>query len=288
MSVGDAEVSVPDLVAGRGYVKVIDGEINRREASSPSAGPELTQTVKIHQPIKLPPIDIPSFNGKFTDFVPFINLFNSLIDKNDALDNVQKLYYLRSHLKGEPLELIKNLPMASSSYNEATTLLYNRYNNKLKIVNDHICTLLDLKPLMRSTSTSLREFISSVRQQLAALANLEPSVKFWDAIILCVLSRKLDTYTARAYHLERDTNTDPTISSFLDYLEKRALALENAEPGMSGQLRPSATNKTVLVATEKIQQCDLCIDTDGSGIPAFEPTANDWQPAEEGCRNSAA
>ncbi|XP_047995315.1 uncharacterized protein LOC125233369 isoform X1 [Leguminivora glycinivorella] len=264
---------------------IIDEEINRRNAHSPSTRPE--QVVKLHQPIKLPPIDIPCFSGKFSEFIPFINLFNSLIDKNDALDSVQKLYYLRSHLKGEPLDIIKNLPLTNTSYNEALTILNERYNNKLKIINEHICVLLDLKPLVKSTSSSLREFVSSIKQQLAALANLEPSVKYWDAIILCVLSRKLDAYTARAYHMERDADTDPTMEGFLDYLERRALALENAEPGTSGQPRYLPANKTVLIATEKTLQCDLCIDTNGSSIPAIESPAGDWQRTGEECSSIA-
>ncbi|KAI5630806.1 hypothetical protein NE865_16480 [Phthorimaea operculella] len=40
-----------------------------------------------------------------------------------------------------------------------------------------------------------------------------------------------DSYTAQAYQLERDTKRDPKLDEFLEFLEKRALALENAEAG---------------------------------------------------------
>lgn len=89
--------------------------------------------------------------------------------------------------------------------------------------------LLDLNPLTKSTATGLREFASNVKQELAALTNLDPNVRYWDAIILCVLRRKLDLFTSRAYQTERDITMDPTVEDLLKFIDKRALALENAE-----------------------------------------------------------
>lgn len=198
--------------------------------------------------INLPPIEMPVLiiiMGKCSDFLPFINLFNSLIDENRGIDNVQKLYYLRSYLRDESLDLIKKkkLPLQSESYPKAIQLLNDRYNNKLKITNEHINALLDLKPLSKSTASSLREFISTVKQELAALSNLDPNVQYWDAIILCILSSKLDMYTSRAYQLERNTEEEPKLVEFLGFLEKRALALENAEPGYIQHRQPGKEAK---------------------------------------------
>ncbi|XP_063837147.1 uncharacterized protein LOC135086281 isoform X1 [Ostrinia nubilalis] len=209
-------------------ISVIDQELNSRDNRNHSA-----PMSKLH----LPPIDVPIFSGKFSDYVPFKNLFHSLIDQNDSIDNVQKLYYLRSYLKNEPLDLVKNLPLTSESYSQAIKIIEDRYNNKHKLVNEHICLLLDLKPITKSTAVNLREFVSNVKQQISALSNLEPNVSFWDAIILCILYRKLDAYTSRAFQMERDATKKPTINTFLEYLDKRALALENADPGFHGQQR---------------------------------------------------
>ncbi|KAL4720322.1 hypothetical protein ACJJTC_011617 [Scirpophaga incertulas] len=71
-----------------------------------------------------------------------------------------------------------------------------------------------------------------------------------------VLNTFNDMYTSRAFQMERDTEEEPTIAAFLAYMEKRALALENADPGYksSGQHRQqkdaglaafSATNQPV-------------------------------------------
>lgn len=203
----------------------LDKELNSRVATT-SGNP----TAPVSK-LSLPSIDMPSFCGKFKEYTPFINLFNSLIGLNNSIPNVQKLYYLRCYLKDEPLELIKNLDLTSESYDKAIEILNSRYNNRVRIINEHINALLDLRPIIKSTASYLRQFICEVKQVLAALGSLEPNVRYWDVILLCILFRKLDAYTSRAFHLERNGAEDPTMDAFLAYLEKRALALENADPG---------------------------------------------------------
>lgn len=206
---------------------ILNAEIKARE--SQNTKPSKPPSAPISK-LKLPPINVPIFSGKLTEYIPFINLFNSVINDNDSIDFVQKLYYLRTYLRDEPLHLIKNLPLTQESYTKALALLNDRYNNSFRIINEHITTILDLKPISKSTASNLREFVSNVKQELAALTNLDPNVRYWDAIILCVLCRKLDIYTSRAYQIERDTKMDPTVEDFLSFIDKRALALENAEP----------------------------------------------------------
>ncbi|XP_052743666.1 uncharacterized protein LOC128199212 isoform X1 [Bicyclus anynana] len=196
-------------------------------ASSTNSVAQPSVAAKTH----LPPVDIQQFNGKFTEYIPFISLFKSMIHNNSSLDVIQKLYYLRSYLIGEPLDLIKNLPITPESYSEALKLLENRYENKYKIVNEHISHLLDLKCITKSTASNLRDFVSCIRQQLAAISIHEPNVIHWSPILLCIFSRKLDSFTTRAYQMDRSSDNKPSLEEFLQYLEKRALALENAEQG---------------------------------------------------------
>ncbi|XP_063359872.1 uncharacterized protein LOC134649086 [Cydia amplana] len=68
-----------------------------------------------------------------------------------------------------------------------------------------------------------------VKQHLAALQNLGEPVDKWDAIIICILSKKIDLPTYRAFQLERNNNVSPTVKEFLGYVEKRALAFENTD-----------------------------------------------------------
>lgn len=221
--------------------------------------------------IKLPAIQVPTFTGKLTEYRTFINLFNSLIHKDASLDNIQKLYYLQSFLCGEPYELIKNLPLVDNSYPESLKLLDERYNNVFKIRSEHIDTLLSLQPIIKSNAVNLRGFICIVKQEMSALKNLATNVDSWDPIVLCILSKKLDTYTKQAYQMSRDHSVEPSINEFLDFLGKRALALENVEPIASTSAQANKTHvtqaqKTSTVAhvvaskasTSKVANCVYC------------------------------
>lgn len=50
--------------------------------------------------IKLPTIQLPSFDGTFTLWREFFDAFNSLMHLNSDLTDMQKLSYLRLSLKG--------------------------------------------------------------------------------------------------------------------------------------------------------------------------------------------
>lgn len=109
-------------------------------------------------PTKLPHITIPIYTGKYTEFKAFIGLFDSLIHKSERLDNVQRFFYLRNYLQGEPLELIKNLTITSENYTEARNILYDKYDNEYKITNELIGSILDIVPIQKSTSHNIRQF----------------------------------------------------------------------------------------------------------------------------------
>lgn len=194
---------------------------------------------------KLPNIEISTYDGKdFTQFKPFMDLFTALIDNNKSLSDIQKLFYLRKYLQGEALSVIVNLPMVNESYPEALTLLKKRFDNKARLISNHINHLLDLPPMQKGTASSIRAFISEVQQQIYALKNLEQPTKHWDMLLISILSRKLDSYTYRAYHLERQNPDNlPTMDEFVSYLERRAIALEDS-PALKSTYNESARGKS--------------------------------------------
>lgn len=115
---------------------------------------------------QLPPISLNKFDGRnIMDYYPFINMFKAVIHSDVKLSACEKLYYLRSYLLGEALDLIKHLMFDDESYEVAIKLLEDRYDNKPKI-------------------------------HLAALKNLGEKVEFWDTLLVNILSKKVDSYTS--------------------------------------------------------------------------------------------
>lgn len=216
--------------------------------------------------LKLPHIQIPEFSGNYLEYKQFIELFSALIHDDKNIPDIQKFVYLRGFLKGEAFDLIKNLPVQGSSYNVALNMIKDRYDNSHKIVNEYISKLLDMNPIGKSTVTSLRNFISEAKQHVAALKNLKEPVDQWDSILVCILSRKLDLYTNRAYCLDKDASQPHTFTDFIKYLEDRALALENSEnnsrattmSSFPSQRKVQGESKVAFVASKEEKECYFC------------------------------
>jgi hypothetical protein len=210
--------------------------------------------------LKLPDIHLEPFFGKYTEYNSFIEMFNALVHNNEGFDSIQKFFYLRSFVKGEPYDLIKNLPVIGASYTEALKILADRYDNKCKIINEHINGLFELPVLTKSSVSVLRSLISVTKQHLAALKNLGESVDKWDSLLICLLTKKLDPLTSRAYHLDRDNKKEPTFNDLLKFLEDRALALENSEvrePSYATSKAASTSAKVANVVAKTIT-CLFC------------------------------
>lgn len=200
-----------------------------KQTEQSSKSPSITK-------LKLPQVTMPPFEGKYVEYKPFIEMFNAFIHDDNNLSDIQKFFYLRGFLKGEAYDLVKNLPIIGSSYDEALNILAARYDNKFKIIQEQLSALFYLPSCNKASVTSLRSLISNTKQHLAALKNLGESVRKWDSILVCLLVRKLDHTTTNAYHLALNQNQglpclQPTYNMLIQFLEGRALALENSEGG---------------------------------------------------------
>lgn len=85
------------------------------EAKTSSANNHENQHSGEKAVIDLPKIKLEIFDGKYEDWFQFYDLFQAAIKKRKGLSDAQKFYYLRNHLKGEPLLAISQLKIEDSS-----------------------------------------------------------------------------------------------------------------------------------------------------------------------------
>lgn len=228
---------------------------------------------------KLPNIEIPVFSGKdFTKYTPFMDLFIAVFHNNKQLSDVQKLFYLRTYLSEEALAVIVNLPLVNESYKEAIYLLKKRYDNKARLISNHINIILEMPSMQRGTAASLRSFISEVQQQIKALKNLKQPIEQWDMLLVCILTKKLDQYTNRAFQLERDPEPLPTLVEFIKFLEKRANAFEESGDKTAHESISKRPFKVTNVAAKSSpgKVCKYCDKVDHSlfNCPKFKTAAD--------------
>lgn len=221
--------------------------------------------------VKLPKITIPSFSGKYTEWTTFRDLFVSLIHKNAALDNVQKLQYLKGFLTGEAEQLIRYIPVSDANYELCWKQLEARFSNKKYISHCILKRLLSQRNISSESAGSLKELMDTSSDCLSALTNLGVDVSTWDIIVIHLLSLKLDPESRKQWELHVTTNVAsdalPTFVQFKDFLTSRYRALEFIETKVVNKPIPSSSkfstnNKAkVLHATNVTKiNCEFCGD----------------------------
>jgi hypothetical protein len=146
--------------------------------------------------VKLPALNLPQFSGSYTEWLPFYDTFNSLINNNANLNNCQKFHYLKSCLKGEASATIESLTISTDNYNAAYELLIKRYNNIRLIAQEHVLAIINSPVISKANHVSLRKLLNDITTNIEALRVQKQAVDHWDCLIVPLICEKLD-YTSR-------------------------------------------------------------------------------------------
>jgi hypothetical protein len=119
--------------------------------------------------VKLPDIRLPTFSGKFDDWLDFKNSFTALIVDDESLSDTHKLQYLRSCLKDEAI----NVQSEDETFQSLWTALKNMYENKRYIINKHIEDLLTIKSMAKGSSIDLRNILNQAKKHYRALSSFD-------------------------------------------------------------------------------------------------------------------
>lgn len=112
------------------------------------------------QHVHLPQLDLKTFNGDVSQWVTYINLFDTTVHQNPTLSSVLKFQYLLSSLTAEPLNLIINLNISAANYPIVYQLLKDRYHSTHRLYTLHLNALLDLPNITIGNTKSLRNFLN--------------------------------------------------------------------------------------------------------------------------------
>lgn len=126
-----------------------------------------------HQGLKLPPINLTKFSGEYKNWLEFRDLFDSLINSNVSLSNVQKFHYLRASLEGGAAQVIRGVETTDSNYHIAWNMLCTRYNNNNVLIQNHIKALVNLPHVTVESSVNFRVMFDSVSKHIQSLKTLK-------------------------------------------------------------------------------------------------------------------
>ncbi|XP_034178151.1 uncharacterized protein LOC117603275 [Osmia lignaria lignaria] len=176
---------------------------------------------------RLPVLELPKFTGNYTDWLSFFDLFSSMILNTSHLKDVEKFYYLKRCLRGEPARMISNLPLTGALLQPAIEQLKNRYGNKRQLVQAHLDKLTSMPMNSNQSSRLLSKLISTAIETRNALLKLVDPSMLGDCMLVHQVCRRVDRTTREKWEFSLETATDyPTFEQLDQFGISRIWTLE--------------------------------------------------------------
>ncbi|XP_024892895.1 uncharacterized protein LOC112468092 [Temnothorax curvispinosus] len=202
--------------------------------------------------VKLPKIPLPQFSGDLTLWPSFIALFNASIH-NQQISAIEKYQYLLASLKGEPLNVVKNLPFSDEYYLIAYDSLVDRYRNKRRLADHHLNSIIEAKPLKAETAEALHHLLDTFTENTRALALMKFPTDSWDFILLRFLLDKLPRSLREKFESAHRAEEIPRYTQLTKFLAEHCQVLE-AVAGPSSKTKSTPVSSFVTNAAD----CPVC------------------------------
>ena len=172
----------------------------------------------------LPPIKLPRFNGKITEYISFRESFKYNVDNNT--DDLRiRLTILYGQLDGPPKDLLEGcLELPSEvGYTAAWELLSNRYGNSYDLIDKYLETLNDWKNIESADVDEMDRYGAYLFKIKCSLKNEISRLEFKETInrIVSKLPHYLRTKWADKA-VDRSTGTRRGFSFLVDFVNAEA------------------------------------------------------------------
>ena len=204
--------------------------------------------------------------GDITCWTMFWDSFESAIDRNTGLLQIDKFNCLKSLLEKAVAEAISGLTLTSDNYKEAFYILKKIFGNKQQIITKHMDILLNVEAVSsQHTIKGLRHLYDLVESQVRGLESLGVELTSYGILLLSVLLQKLppDLRLILSREIRED---DWNLDSLFRQLEEENKARERAmppstQPSTARKTRPrndSTSTADTLLAPTNTPSCCFC------------------------------
>lgn len=191
--------------------------------------------VPAHHGVRLPKLDVPTFDGDILNWSTFWEQFCIAVHDRRHLSEAEKLAYLRHALKdGTAKSTVEGLSCSGDQYSEAVECLKARYDRPKLIHQAHVRKIVDIPNLKEGSGKELRRLHDTAQQHIRALKALgnEPDGPF----ITSLLQLKLDPTTLFEWQkCDQDLARVSGYVRFLEFINLRAQASECLLPERSSR-----------------------------------------------------
>ncbi|XP_062534496.1 uncharacterized protein LOC134203623 [Armigeres subalbatus] len=177
--------------------------------------------------VRLPQIQLQTFNGDIDEWLSFRDLFTSLIHWKVELPEVEKLHYLKGCLQGEPKALIDPLPVTKANYKVAWDLLLKRYNNSKQQRKRQVQALFKLPTLSKESGVDLHTLVEGFERIVHTLDQVVQPDEYKDLLFVNILTARLDPVTRRGWEEVSSGKPQDTLEDLFEFLRRRIQVLDS-------------------------------------------------------------
>lgn len=251
------------------HIKRMRNNINSAKTINIPAATSLP--VPTNMNIKLPPVEIPSFDGKTENWSIFYESFRTNIHENPHLSDAQRVQYLVGKLTQNALKVTAGIMPTSETYKIIWNGLVKKYQDKRALGTYYLSNILDLKNATPSAS-SLNAFIETFSASIAALKQLDIE-DITDFILLHCALKKVDAQTVQSFELSVRNTDIPSCNEFIAFVQDQVKILERSannncaytprnHANQSQKLEPTWRTYKTFLAGETVNLCLMCHSED--------------------------
>ncbi|KAL7293996.1 hypothetical protein TKK_0012569 [Trichogramma kaykai] len=224
---------------------------------------------------RLPRINVPEFSGRREDWESFRDLYRVLIHRDPNLSNVERLFYLKTLVKGEAQSALSALQLTADNYDTAWAVLESRYENRRLLVQEHLTALRSMKPIREDSVKAIQYLMDTLGRHRDQLRTLKCSVDHWDDWFVSIAASCMDSTTRYAWEAELERldavdeetprkgfklATFDTLHNFLNSRCRMAVACSSNTAVTSKSQVPSINERTArsYATNQENQTCAQC------------------------------
>ena len=190
--------------------------------------------------VRLPKLEIPSFNGDTLRWTEFWDSFEATIHRNSSLSDVEKLNYLMSKLSGQAKNSVSGILLSNENYAVAVELLKERYGDTQAVVTSHYTELINLKSASNNPK-GLRNLYNKIEGHLRSLKALSQDTE--QDVFISMITAKLPKDVLTQLELQKGARTKWTVGELRESLNDYISARERSEQHASSSKAEDAESQ---------------------------------------------
>uniref|UniRef100_A0A182ND73 Integrase_H2C2 domain-containing protein n=1 Tax=Anopheles dirus TaxID=7168 RepID=A0A182ND73_9DIPT len=206
--------------------------------------------------VRLPKIELPTFDGDSTKWLTFRDRFVAMIDSSADIPSILKLQYLLSSLKGDAGMLFEHTSLTADNYEVTWAALLKRYDNPRTLIREYYRKIHHLPSVTSDNVNDLAQLVDEFMRHVNGLKKLNEPVESWDTPLTNLLLMKLHHSSILAWENHSANHKRDKYQELMDFLQDRIRILRSTQTFSQtiseGSSRMVAGNKQGIEAPKRV------------------------------------